>query len=265
MFTGPRIFNDYDLSNMLWYIDTSNLDCWDGSSISSNTKFYNLAQVDGSEHFLPYTTGNATSTNYELSRSYIQRKYGTNGTTNTNFKSNVTKQYFTSATTGAISAFVFLNGALGTATNQGAQNIYLGGAQSRISFALAGSGTSQWGGVLIYGQDNNNLEHTFNSSANLLDGNWHSLGWSSTASGGDTLTTKTYVDGILTKSDTRSISDTDDNRLPYSSYTSTLGGWSNSYGEFTGKYNNWMYFNTELDATDFQQLHKALKTKFNEL
>ena len=265
MFTGPRIFNDYDLSNMLWYVDTSNLDCWDGSAISSDTKFYNLAQTDGSEYFYPYYTANATSTNYELSRSYIQRKYGTIGTTNTNFASNVNKQYFTSATTGAISAFVFLNGALGTTSNQGAQNIYLGGASSRISFALSGGGTSQWGGVLIYGQDNNNLEHTYNSSANLLDGNWHSLGWSSAASGGDTLTTKTYVDGVLTKSDTRSISDTDDNRLPYSTYTSMMGGWSHGYGEFTGKYNNWMYFNTELDVTDFQQLHNALKTKFNGL
>ena len=44
-----------------------------------------------------------------------------------------------------------------------------------------------------------------------------------------------------------------------------MGGWSSGYGEFTGKYNNWMYFNTELDTTDFQQLHNAFKPKFNGL
>ena len=265
MFKGPRIFNDYDLSNMLWYIDTSNLDCWDGSAINQYTKFYNLAKTDGSEYLKLFTIAQGTSTNYELNRSYIQRKYAASGIANTNFDSNVDKQFFTSATTGAVSGFVFLNGAVGAGSNQGAQNIYLGGAQQRISFALASSGNVQWGGVLIYGYDNNNLEHTFDSSANLLDGNWHSLGFSSAASGGDTLTTKIYIDGILTKTDTRSISNTTNNKLPYDNYTTLMGGWSSGYGEFTGKYNKWMYFNTELDITDFQQLHNAFKTKFYEL
>ena len=262
---GPKIFNDYDLSNMLWYIDTSNPDCWDGSAISSDTKFYNLAQTDGSEHFYPYTTAEATVANYELNKSYIERKYGTTGTANTNFRSNVNKQYFTSADTGAISAFAFVKGNIGTSTNnQGAQNIYLGGATGKISFALSGGGTSQWGGVLIYGYDSGGIEHTYNSSANLLNGTWRSIGWSSATTGG-TLTTKTYVDAVLTKTDTRSVSDTNNNRLPYGTYTSVMGGWSSGYGEFTGKYNNWMYFNTELDTTDFQQLHNAFKPKFNGL
>ena len=107
---GPKIFNNYDLSNILWYIDTSNPDCWDGSAISSDTKFYNLAQTDGSEYFYPYYPDYATEDNYELTKFYIERKYGTDGIANTQFRSNVNKQYFTSANTGVISAFAFVKG-----------------------------------------------------------------------------------------------------------------------------------------------------------
>ena len=268
MFTGPRIFNDYDLSNMLWYIDTSNPDCWDRSGISSNTKFYNLAQTDGSEYFYPYETTYATEDNYELTEFYIERKYHNSGTNNTSFRSNVNKEYFTSATTGAVSGFVFLNGKVGTAAdNQGAQNIYLGGIPNRMSFSLSGGGNTQWGGVLIYNNGGTGgLAHRTYSTGELLNGNWRSLGYTAVASGGNTLTITLFQDGIQVSQGTYSISDTDGNRLPHGSSAQTvMGGWSSGYGEFTGKYNNWMYFNTELDATDFQQLHNAFKPKFNGL
>jgi len=261
---GPKIFNGYDFSDMLWYIDTSNSDCWDGSAISSDTKFYNLAQTDGSEYFYPYTTANATATNYELTKSYIERKYGESGTSNTNFRSNVTKQYFTSATTGVISGFVFLKGELG-AGNQGVQNIYLGGATGKMSFSLAGSGTSHWGGVLIYEYTSGGLYHRTYGTGAILNGTWRSLGYTAVASGEDTLTVTLYHDGIQVSQGTTSIADEAGSRLPYGTYTTVMGGWSSGYGEFSGKYNNWMYFNTELDATDFQQLHNAFKPKFNGL
>ena len=269
MFTGPKIFNNYDFSDMLWYIDTSNPDCWDGSGISDSTILYNLAKTDGSEYFLASDTSQFTSDDYELSKSYIHRKYHNSGTDNTNFKSNVSKQFFTSATTGAISGFVFLNGEIGTSdpSNQGAQNIYLGGLNSRMSFSLSSGGTSHWGGVLVYNHGGTGgLAHRTYSQGTLLNGTWRSLGYTAAATGNNKLTITLYHDGIQVSSGDYSIADTDGNRLPHSTSTvSVMGGWSTGYGEFTGKYNNWMYFNTELDATDFKQLHNTFKLKFNGL
>ena len=31
MYTGPRVFNDFDLADMYAYVDTANDDCWDGT------------------------------------------------------------------------------------------------------------------------------------------------------------------------------------------------------------------------------------------
>lgn len=265
MYTGPKIFNGYDFSDMLWYIDTSNPNCWDGSAISSNTKFYNLAQTNGSEYFYPYETTYATEDYYELSKSYIERKYASNGTENTNFRSNINKTFFTSATTGAVSGLVFIKGELG-AGNQGSQNIYLGGITGRMSFSLASSGTSHWGGVLVYRNDGGGtLAHRTHSAGAILNGTWRSLGYTAVASGGDTLTITLFHDGIQVSQGQYSIADSDGSRLPHGDVVTNMGGWSSGYGEFSGKYNNWMYFNTELDTTDFRQLHNAFKPKFNGL
>ena len=51
MYSGPRIFNDFDLADMYYYVDTANPDCWDGTAIATDTKLYNLAQQDGSEYY----------------------------------------------------------------------------------------------------------------------------------------------------------------------------------------------------------------------
>ena len=74
MYTGPRVFNDFDLADMYYYVDTANSDCWDGTAIASDTKLYNLAQQDGSEYFYAYDSSTFTSTNYEITRNYIHRK-----------------------------------------------------------------------------------------------------------------------------------------------------------------------------------------------
>ena len=258
---GPRLFNNLDHNDMVWYMDIANKDCWDSSAISSTSKLYNLA--NSSEYFYPQDSTYATSTHYSLSRDYIERH--NNGATgdNTNWKSNVTKPRFTSGNSGEMSGFVFVKGQVGvTEGNQSGQNIYLGGWDSRISFALSGGGNSQWGGVLCYKRDGSGtLFHRTHSTTNLLDGSWRSLGWSATANGIDTVTVRLYHDGSLVSTGTYSVAN-DDSSLPYGNQTMIMGGWSSGYGEFSGQYNNWMYFNKELDATDFKQLHNAFKSKY---
>ena len=68
---GPRLFNNLDHNDMVWYMDITNKDCWDGSAISSTSKLYNLA--NSSEYFYPQDSTYSTSTHYSLSRDYIER------------------------------------------------------------------------------------------------------------------------------------------------------------------------------------------------
>ena len=56
MYTGQRVFNDFDLGDMYYYMDTANPDCWDGTAIASDTKLYNLAEPNGSEYFYAYSS-----------------------------------------------------------------------------------------------------------------------------------------------------------------------------------------------------------------
>ena len=106
---GPKIFNDFDLADMYYYMDTANPDCWDGTAINGDSKLYNLAQPNGSEYFDAQEGNTFTSTNYEITRNYIHRKYAA-GTANTNWRSNVNKYAFATGQTGAMSGMVFLKG-----------------------------------------------------------------------------------------------------------------------------------------------------------
>ena len=258
MYTGPRVFNDFDLADMYAYVDTANNDCWDGTAISSDTKLYNLAQQDGSEYFYGFNSTHYTSTNYELSRSYIHRKYAA-GTEQTNWRLNVNKDAFSSGNTGAMSGMVFLNGGIGL-DNQNNNNIYLGGFASRVSFSLASGGTSQRGpGVLIYTNDGTGgLAHRTNSSNPVLIDEWCSSGFSAYVSSTDILTVAIYKNGVNVSQGTYSISD----NLPNGSRQVLMGGWSSGYGEYTGLYNNWMFFKTQLDDTDFKQIHNSFKGRY---
>ena len=253
MYTGPRVFNDFDLADMYAYVDTANDDCWDGTAISSDTKLYNLAQQDGSEYFYGFNSTYYTSTEYELSRSYIHRKYAA-GDNQTNWRLNVNKDAFSSGNTGAMSGMVFLNGGIGL-DNQNNNNIYLGGFASRISFSLASGGTSQRGpGILIYTNDGTaGLVHRTNSSYPVLTDELCSCGFTAYVSSTNVLTTAIYKNGVNVSQGTTSISD----NLPNGSRQVLMGGWSSGYGEYTGLYNNWMFFKTQLDDTDFKQIHNS--------
>lgn len=262
IYGGPKIFNDFDLADMQWYMDITNPDCWNGTAISNDptTKLYNLADQTGTQYFRTYDSL-GTSTNYGLSRQYIQRKYGTDGIANTNWRSatdsgDLNVPAFDSGTTGQKSGIVFFKGSLGSG-KQGSQNIYLGGYNSRMSFSMAGSGTSNWGGVLVYDNSGNGSWHRTHGASNLMDGEWHSQGF--TVTGGSVVTIKLYHDGVLVSSGTYSFNG---KNLPYGNRRLIMGGWSTGYGEFTGEYGNWMWFNTELDATDFKQIHNAFKNKY---
>ena len=258
MYTGPRVFNDFDLADMYAYVDTANDDCWDGTAISSDTKLYNLAQQDGSEYFYGFNSTYYTSTEYELSRSYIHRKYAA-GDNQTNWRLNVNKDAFSSGNTGAMSGMVFLNGGIGL-DNQNNNNIYLGGFASRISFSLASGGTSQRGpGILIYTNDGTaGLVHRTNSSHPVLTDEWCSCGFTAYVSSTNVLTTAIYKNGVNVSQGTTSISD----NLPNGSRQVLMGGWSSGYGEYTGLYNNWMFFNKQLDDTDFKQIHNSFKGRY---
>lgn len=255
---GPRLFTDLDHSDMLWYMDITNKDCWDGSAISSTSKLYNLANL--AEYMYPSDTSKATSTYHSLTRESVER-FGTTDH-NTAWRSNVNKQRFTAGNAGSMSAFCFLNGGIGS-SYQSNNNIYLGGFNNRISFSMAGGGSSQWGGPLIYRHDGSgSLIHRLYGAGALLDNTWRSFGWSISADGNTTATCKVYHDGILVNSGTHTVSDSGTSQLPNGGGIMVMGAWSTGYGEYSGKYNNWMYFSTELDATDFKQLHNAFKSKY---
>jgi len=255
---GPKVFNDFDLADMYYYVDTANPDCWDGTAIASDTKLYNLAQQDGSEYFYAYDSSTFTSTNYEITRDYIHRKFAA-GTANTNWRGNVTKEAFSSSSTGAMSGIVFLKGGIGL-DNQNNNNIYLGGFEARVSFSLASGGTSQRGpGVLVYTNAGNaTLAHRTDSGEPVLTDEWCSSGFSAYVSSTNVLTLAIYKNGVNVSQGTYSISD----NLPNGLKTVLMGGWSSGYGEYTGLYNNWMFFKTQLDDTDFKQIHNSFKGRY---
>lgn len=262
---GPRIFNTYDLADIQWYMDITNPDCWDGSAISNDpiTKLYNLADETGT-YFLRTYADTMTSTNYDISRKRIQRKYGTDGNANSNFISSdnngqVAFPTFTSATTGAKSGFVFLKGLVGSG-NQSTNNIYLGGFEGRLSFRVASSGVTNQPGVLMYWEaGGGGLSRTNNTD--VTDGNWHSLGYKVVGNGSSIYMT-IYIDGKNVSYGSYSF---DGNELPNSNKKIVMGGWSDTYGEFTGEYGNWILFDTELDDTDFKQLHNSFFNKYRYL
>ena len=264
MYTGPRVFNDFDLADMYYYMDTANSDCWDGTAIASDTKLYNLAQQNGSEYFYAYDSSTFTSTNYEITRDYIHRKFAA-GTANTNWRGNVNKDAFSSSTTGAMSGMVFLKGGIGLTDGQSNQNIYLGGFSSRVSFSLASGGTSQRGpGVLVYKDDGSGtLAHRTDSGEPVLTDEWCSAGYSAYVSSTNIMTVAIYKNGVNVSQGNYVVNtDSNNTTLPHGSRQVNMGGWSSGYGEFSGQYNNWMFFKTQLDDTDFKQIHNSFKGRY---
>ena len=261
---GPKIFNDFDLADMYYYMDTANSDCWDGTAIASDTKLYNLAQQNGSEYFYAYDSSTFTSTNYEITRDYIHRKFAA-GTANTNWRGNVNKDAFATGQTGAMSGMVFLKGGIGLTDGQSNQNIYLGGFTSRVSFSLASGGTSQRGpGVLVYKDDGSGtLAHRTNSSNPVLTDEWCSAGYSAYVSSTNIMTVAIYKNGVNVSQGNYVVNtDSNNTTLPHGSRQVNMGGWSSGYGEFSGQYNNWMFFKTQLDDTDFKQIHNSFKGRY---
>lgn len=261
---GPKIFNDFDLADMYYYVDTANPDCWDGTAIASDTKLYNLAQQDGSEYFYASDSSTFTSTNYEITRNYIHRKFAA-GTANTNWRGNVYKDAFATGQTGGMSGMVFLKGGIGTTDGQSAQNIYLGGFESRVSFSIASGGTSQRGpGVLVYRNDGSGtLAHRVNSNYPVLTDEWCSAGYSAYVSSTNVLTVAIYKNGVNVSQGTYTVNtDSSNTTLPNGNRLPIMGGWSTGYGEFSGQYNNWMFFNKQLDDTDFKQIHNSFKGRY---
>ena len=260
---GPKIFNDFDLADMYYYMDTANPDCWDGTAINGDSKLYNLAQPNGSEYFDAQEGNTFTSTNYEITRNYIHRKYAA-GTANTNWRSNVNKYAFATGQTGAMSGMVFLKGGIGL-DNQNNNNIYMGGFTSRVSISIASGGTSHRGpGGLVYRDDGSGtLAHRTDSSEPVLTNEWCSAGYSAYVSSGNTLTVAIYKNGVNVSQGTYTVNtDSTNTTLPTGLREITMGGWSSGYGEFTGQYNNWMFFKTQLDNTDFKQIHNSFKGRY---
>ena len=212
---------------------------------------------------LNITSGNFTSTNYEITRDYIHRKFAA-GAANTNWRGNVNKDAFATGQTGEMSGMVFLKGGIGL-TEQSNQNIYLGGFTARVSFSLASGGTSQRGpGLLIYNEGGTGtLAHRTNSSTPVLTDEWCSAGFSAYVSSTNTLTVAIYKNGVNISQGTYTANtDSNTTTLPNGSRQVLMGGWSSGYGEYTGLYNNWMFFNKQLDDTDFKQIHNSFKGRY---
>ena len=242
---GPKIATN----GLVAYFDVSNPKCVDATqTIDSNTRLNNL--VGGTLKMQPYDTSNGNMSFVSENGSYVYDQNGINGgypcwnsTINPTRVDNYT-------------FICWFKYNYGGGTQRG-NNIYGGGFNGRTSFYLSPSGTSSSHGVLKYSDAGsaNGYSVTGNNGGN--DGNWHQF--ASTDEGGDgNQTTKFYIDGVLKQSGTSNGSyDTPDGTSQM-----TRGSWSNTYGNFNGRSNCYMYYERTLSADEILDVYNATKGRF---
>jgi hypothetical protein len=247
---GPNIPTD----NLKFFVDVSNPKCVDASqTIDADTRLNNL--VGGNEQFKPYQGGSTTYTNMsfvEDNGSYVYNQVGTNdgypGWVSLGDAITRVDDY------SFVCWFKYNYGS----SYQRSNNIYGGGFHGETSWYLSPSGTSASHGVLRYSDAGGTNSYQVTSAANGgNDGNWHMFG--ATDTGGDgNQTTKVYIDGVLKQTATSNSShDTPDNNALL-----VWGSWSQTYGNFGGRSNCFMYYEKVLSADEMLRIYNGMKKRF---
>jgi len=250
MYIGPNI----PTNGLKAFFDVSNPKCVDASqTIDGSTRLNNLA--GGNEQFQPYQGGSETYNNMsfvEDNGSYVYNQVSTNGGEPgwVSLGDSITRVDDYSF----ICWFKYNYGS----EYQRSDNIYGGGFHGETSFYLSPSGTSASHGVLRYSDIGGTNGYSVTSSTNGgNDGNWHMF--SSTDTGGDgNQTTKVYIDGVLKQTGTSNASyDT-----PDSTCQLVWGSWSQTYGNFGGRSNCFMYYEKVLTAAEMLNIYNSMKRRF---
>lgn len=244
-FRGPQIVRN----GLKIYLDISNKKCVDHTAaIDANTRLVNL--MDSSIKFKPYETTPANMYFEQDNGLYVYRQDAMNG-------GEPCWHSETSLPTSYNYTFIIWFKYLTGATNQRGENIYGGGFNSRTSFYLSPSGTSNNHGYLRYPNSGSAdaYGHQADYDANL--GDWHCF--ATVDSGGSgSHQTKFYLDGILRHTYPAPAAHV----MPVGDYQMTWGSWSNTYGNFNGSTNLYMYYDRALTDGEILQNFNATKSRF---
>lgn len=268
---SPKIVTN----GLVAYYDVNNPKCVDTSqSITADTRLNNLAKNSTFPQLRPNTSGGNDPSDGNMTfvldnGHYVYDQDGVTGFGNNAFPSwkGVSSSRRVDDYT-FMGWYKFLTNPDNTASvhQRHGVNIYGGGFESRTSFYLSVQGFGNKQGVLRYSNNgNSNENYTVNNTHGANDNEWHMF--ASTDTGGDSAQiTKLYIDGVHVQ--TRNLSThptTDPHPTPKTDGRSPLivwGGWSPTYGNFTGRTNCFGYYERVLSDAEILQNYNALKPRF---
>ena len=144
---------------------------------------------------------------------------------------------------------------------QNAENIYGGGFKNRTSFVLTPSGYKPASGCLFYRNDgsSSNRWYTWEEEPDLHGNDiWLHMAFTNTGidASEDAIW---YRNGISIQSNLANHSGYDS---PIGENQFVWGGWSNTYGNFTGRSNLFMYWERALSDNEILQVYNIQKRRF---
>ena len=244
-YRGPNIVRD----GLVAYYDVASTRCVDASTtITTNTRLNNLA--GGTMQMIPYDITNSNMSFVIDNGNYVYNQNGINGGY-PGWYSSITQSRTDNYT--FICWFKYTYGA----SNQRSNNIYGGGFNSRTSWYLSPSGTSISHGVLRYSNGGSADYYSLTGAYGGNDNTWHQFAAVDTGPDG-AHTTEVFIDGVSKGSVTSNTNyDT-----PHGSGQMVWGSWSNTYGNFNGKSNCFMYYNRALDSSEIVHNYNVTKSRF---
>ena len=249
---GPNIPQEdlrvaLDVSNPRCYVAQTVVD-----GVASGTQLKNLVRGADVDYFY--------SPNSSESYQYIRLHNGSMVLFHDSFNSSTLRltTWYSNVSVPRVSSYTFISWFNFDNTGQPAQNIYGGGFNSRTSFYMSPSGTSETHGVLNYSDAGSTNAFSTVGSHGGNDGNWHMRAYTTTGPDVGTQTTKFYLDGVLKQ--TGSSNASHDN--PDGSGGMTWGSWSTTYGCMSGYLNLYLYYERVLSDKEILQIFNATKTRF---
>ena len=237
--------------NLKFYFDVNNPKCVNASAaITSSTTLTNL--VDSSYTFAPYDTTSSGLGAMSFTQDNGNYVYSQNAKVGG-------EPSWVGASIPRVDEFTFIcwyKLAYGTAT-QRSENIYGGGFSGRTSFYLVPGGTSTYNGVLRYSDASSTNSYSAGSSYGATDNNWHC--WAAVDYGPDGYhKTDFYIDGAfkITGTSNTSFDTPDGNGTPIWS------AWTETYGNFGGSTNLFMYYEKALTAAEIYNVYQNTRTRF---
>jgi hypothetical protein len=243
MYTGPHIVTN----GLEVLLDVNNTKCVDPTQTLTGTGDTIKNLIDTSLTFYPYDYPNMT---FVLDNNlYVYEQNGINGGDPgwvSNSGINQVENY-------TFSCWVKYRIGL---DYQRAENIYLGGFNSRSCFRLTSGGVTANSGILRFDHAGGNST-AIDSNFGTYDNNWHQFTSVDTGGDGDH-TIKFYLDGVY-KTEVKT---NETFIVPYGNNLLTWGSWSIGYGNFNGRSNYYMYYSRALSDKEVMQNYISTKYKF---